>query len=154
MDRKYSNLGDYLNDKQIRQILRKEPVTEWSQSLEPTPDYKSRDHIVKLPKLERGFYRVFVSSLPQFNSRQNNKVVQAPFWVSDNVLLIRSRGTSIEGLLVDARDGNPVSEAQVKVYKKGNEGRYQEFTTLKLISQVNSVTLNEAIGATAHLLTM
>ena len=58
-------------------------------------------------------------------------MVQAPFWVSDNVLLIRSRGTAIEGLLVDARDGNPISEAQIKVYKRGNEGRYEEFTNLK-----------------------
>ncbi|MEE2924687.1 MAG: hypothetical protein VX619_07905, partial [bacterium] len=57
LDLKYSNLGDYLNDKQIRQILRKEPVAEWSQSLEPTADYKPRDQIIKLPKLERGFYR-------------------------------------------------------------------------------------------------
>ena len=57
LDRKYSNLGDYLNDKQIRQILRKEPGRVES-ILEPTADYKPRDQIIKLPKLERGFYRI------------------------------------------------------------------------------------------------
>tara|TARA_Y100000589_G_scaffold67746_1_gene59417 strand:- start:3053 stop:9061 length:6009 start_codon:yes stop_codon:yes gene_type:complete len=131
LDRKYSNLGDYLNDKQMRKILREEPVAQWNQVLEPTSDYKFRDQIIKLPKLTRGFYRVVVSGLPQFNARQNNKVVQAPFWFSDNVLLIRSRGAVIEGLLVDARDGKPVYKAQIEVYKKGNEGRYQKFLTLQ-----------------------
>ena len=69
------------------------------------------------------------------------------------MLLIRSRGTSIEGLLVDAR-WKPRFGGSGKGLQEGNEGRYQEFTTLKLTSQVNSVTLNEAIGTTAHSLTM
>ena len=129
--RKYANLGDHLNNKQIRKILREEPVKEWSISLKPTHDYKHQEQIIKLPELDRGYYRILVSGLSQFTSRQNNQVVQSSFWVTDSVLLIRSRADDIEGMLIDARDGNPVSETQIKVFKKGSEGRYVDFTTLQ-----------------------
>lgn len=103
-----------LNEAGRRELLSRTPALTWSNSLPATVDFKQ--HAIGLPApetLEPGFYLIVASHDPDF-SAEDNVVSYTPVWVSDLGLIVRNRAGLIEGFVLDALTGEPVSGATVR----------------------------------------
>lgn len=114
---------DYLDDKDRKSILEKEPALEWSHKLPPTLDFKERIEEIPAPKnLKPGYYYIIASHQPNFRQK-NNQLSMADVWVSDLALIIRSRERKIEGFVLWANSGEPIQGAQINAWYSDNNGR-------------------------------
>ena len=111
MKKKYGS-PNYIEDDEIKKMLYKEPLKQWSVDLAKTTEYKNKSVEVEIPSLKQGFYRVFASWKETFSS---SKMVQySQFWVSDITLVTRNRSGKPDGFVLYAMSGNPVKNALVK----------------------------------------
>jgi uncharacterized protein YfaS (alpha-2-macroglobulin family) len=114
---------EHLNDEERKALLARRPVLEWSAALPATKNYLARTHEVPAPeKLEKGFYFIAASVDPKFGD-QNNQVVLTDVWVSDLALILRPRQGLIEGFVLNAISGEPVSGAEVTAWQLNNQGK-------------------------------
>jgi hypothetical protein len=116
----------YLSDKQRSELL-SNPAREWNADLPPTADYQ--EHTLELPApkgLKPGFYFIVASHDRSFG-KQDNQVSFAPIWVSDLALVVRERHYegAIDGFVLEARTGEPVTGATVRTWTRDGEGRLQ-----------------------------
>ena len=105
----------YINDDELKTILRIQPALEWSEDLPATTDYQSRTEMLPAPEdLEKGFYFIIASYDPSFGENDNNVSV-ARIWVSDLALVVRSlyKERTVEGFVLDANSGQPLVKAKV-----------------------------------------
>jgi hypothetical protein len=111
--------GASVSQEQLSALLAQEPARQWSADLPATMDYKSRTETLAVPGgLTRGFYYVIAGHDPSFQ-RDNNQVSVTMVWVSDLALVVRqvAQDGAIEGLVLDARTGGPISKAAVTRWK-------------------------------------
>lgn len=104
-----------LTDKDRDALLAKEPALEWSAVLPATDDYKQRTELLPAPQgLAKGSYLLIASHDPEFR-KTDNKISVAPIWVSDLSLVVRDlyREAAIEGFVLNANSGSPISGAKV-----------------------------------------
>ncbi|UCF14744.1 MAG: hypothetical protein JSW59_15125 [Phycisphaerales bacterium] len=104
-----------VNKDELPDLLGIQPVLEWSADLPATTDYQQRTEKIAAPEgLEKGFYFIIASHDPSF-AKSDNQVSVARLWVSDLALVGRSpnKGGPVEGLVLDARSGEPVAGATV-----------------------------------------
>ena len=119
LERGNYNAGD-LTDQQRRDMLARTPVLSWSAKLPPSTDFKEKTFDVPAPeKLKPGYYYIVSSHEEGFGSR-NNPISMADVWVSDLAMVTRTRDGNIEGFLMDANSGEPVSGATVSVWHQDN----------------------------------
>jgi uncharacterized protein YfaS (alpha-2-macroglobulin family) len=112
----------YLNQQEQRDVLAKTPALEWSEKLPPTDDYKEKVFTATAPdKLKPGFYFIVASHDPNFGQTEN-QVSVADVWVSDLALVTRERDANIEGFVLEANSGEPVSGAEISVWHLDNQG--------------------------------
>lgn len=130
LNQDWANPGDHLREQELRLLLRKEPLAQWSVGLQDTPDYKLSSEEIKLPPLKHGYYRLLVSHHENFERSSQNKITHSAFWVTDTTLLIRRLRTTIQGLVLDSRDGKPLQGRTVELYKRGDRGRYSYFQSV------------------------
>ncbi|MEW6160915.1 MAG: MG2 domain-containing protein, partial [Verrucomicrobiota bacterium] len=104
-----SDLSDEKNP-----LLKKKPVAEWKQRLPSTPDFKWRQTKARLPKLRPGCYLIVASYRPDF-AFEKNRVFATIVWISDLALVIHPFEKRIEGVVLNAISGDPISNAQVEV---------------------------------------
>ena len=131
LEQKYGSLRDSLSKNEYMRLLSSNPLKEWEVDLKPSQEYKSINQTIGLPELDRGYYRVLVSGSPNFDERSNNQLQHAAFWVSDSVVLMRNLGSTIDGMIIDARDGKPVVGAEIQVYKRNRDGFFIENIQLR-----------------------
>jgi len=96
-------------------LTRYKPVLQWEEALPATDDYQERTETLPAPEdLEKGFYFIIASHDPSFE-KSDNRVSVARIWVSDLSLVIRSlnRDRTVEGFVLDANSGQPLTEAKV-----------------------------------------
>ena len=111
-----------LSDQERREILARKPVLEWSIDLPPTTDYKEKSFEVPAPgSLTPGYYFVAASHNPKFGE-SDNVVSLSEVWVSSLALVTRTREGRIEGFVLQAASGEPISGAQVAVWHLDNQG--------------------------------
>ncbi|HWH70885.1 MAG TPA: MG2 domain-containing protein, partial [Candidatus Sulfotelmatobacter sp.] len=85
-------------------------------------DYQEKS--VELPapdKLKPGYYFIAASHDPKFGESEN-MVSMADVWVSDLSLVTRSRNGQLEGFVLEANSGEPISGAQVAVWHLDQNG--------------------------------
>ena len=107
---------EYLDDRERKALLAKEPVQQWSADLPATEDYQERLEELPAPKgLKPGFYFLIASHDPGFGDK-NNVVTFTDFWVSDLALVTRTKnGEGVtEGFVLNAITGDPIANAQVR----------------------------------------
>jgi len=117
--------AEYLDDAEQRDLLARKPAQQWSVELPPTDDFQERLHEIDSPQnLKPGFYYLVASHDPKFGER-NNQVSYTPFWVSRLALVMRSRwgDNTLEGFVLDAASGQPIAEAEVRVWIMGDRNR-------------------------------
>ena len=119
---KRHNRPENLSDKERREILARKPALEWSAKLPPTTDYKEKTFATPAPdSLKPGFYFIAASHDPKFGEG-DNIVSMTDVWVSDLALVTRTRDGRIEGFVLKADSGEPVTGAEVSVWHLDNQG--------------------------------
>jgi hypothetical protein len=109
-----------------RELLAQPVAHAWSLQLPPTPDFKERRESVSPPvNLGPGFYRVLASCREDF-ADTDNQVWLMDLWVSDLALIMRARPGRIEGFVLEARTGEPLAEAQIRVWMQERDGRWEQ----------------------------
>ena len=92
------------------------PAAQWSVELPPTPDYKPHRAFVTPPLSGPGLYVVVASARQDFGARAN-RIVSADILVGDLVLVTRLETSVIEARVLTGESGEPVSGAEVTLYK-------------------------------------
>jgi uncharacterized protein YfaS (alpha-2-macroglobulin family) len=119
---KHHNRPENLSDKERREILALKPALEWSSKLPPTTDYKEKTFATPAPdSLKPGFYFIAASHDPNFGEG-NNIVSMTDVWVSDLALVTWMHDGLIEGFVLKAGSGEPVTGAEVAVWHLDNQG--------------------------------
>ena len=109
---------------QQKRLLAKRPTLAWSVDLPKTTDYQERLEEIPAPQgLQPGFYFLLASHDPTFGDT-NNQVTYTSFWVSDLALVMRTHRTEsfLEGLVLDAIGGGPISGAAVQAWRYERRG--------------------------------
>jgi hypothetical protein len=134
-DRKNYGLKDDIWNEEIKKSLTKKPIKEWSVDLAETLDFKEKEMEIDLPNLNYGFYRLFVSSDPSFNSVQdklNAQLSHTSFWKTDTLVLLKSQSGKVIGFTIDARTGAPLENKSVTIYQNKYDNTKQMMVTEKV----------------------
>ncbi len=119
---KRHNRPENLSVEERREILTNAPALKWTAKLPPTDDFKEKTLDVAAPEnLKPGYYFIAASYDESFGE-QDNIVSMADVWVSDLALVTRSRAGRIEGFVLEANSGEPVSAAEISVWRLDNNG--------------------------------
>ncbi len=119
---KRHNRPENLSDKERREILARKPALEWSAKLPPTTDYKEKTFATPAPgSLKPSLYFIAASHEPKFGEG-DNIVSMTDVWVSDLALVTRTREGGIEGFVLKANSGEPITGAEVSVWHLDNQG--------------------------------
>ncbi len=119
---KRHNRPENLSDQERREILTRKPALEWSAKLPPTTDYQEKTFETPAPdSLKPGFYFIAASHDPKFGEA-NNIISLTDVWVSNLALVTRTRTGRIEGFVLEAGSGQPVTGAEVSVWHLDNQG--------------------------------
>ena len=111
-----------LNDAERRELLAKTPALEWSAALPATTDFKQRTELVPGPTtLKPGFYFIIASHNKDFSEREN-QVTYADVWASELALVVRPHNQRIEGFVLEANSGEPVTGAEVMSWHLDDQG--------------------------------
>jgi hypothetical protein len=111
-----------LSEQERRDILAKSPAQTWSAKLPPTADFKEKTFEVGAPEnLKPGYYFIAASHDETFGEKENI-VSMTEVWVSDLALITRRRDGNIEGFVLEANSGEPVSGAQISVWHLDQNG--------------------------------
>jgi uncharacterized protein YfaS (alpha-2-macroglobulin family) len=118
-------LPNQFNQADVDGLLKMPPVASWDADLPPTTDYRNASHDVSPPKgLKLGYYIVLVSTRQDFSDTEN--IVSATeVWVTNLALVIRqsSRQGKLEGFVLNAESGEPISGAKVRVFRREENNR-------------------------------
>ncbi|MBF0227158.1 MAG: hypothetical protein HQK76_17065 [Desulfobacterales bacterium] len=116
--KKKYNYPNSIEEKDFNKLLSKTPDKEWSVELPKTPDFKENSIEIDVPKLPLGYYRIFASWEADF--KNSSMVQQTWVWVSNLSLITRNINGKIDGFVVDAVSGEPVSDAKVWIIFREN----------------------------------
>jgi uncharacterized protein YfaS (alpha-2-macroglobulin family) len=114
------------------EILKGKPTHAWESAVPETPDFNLRSEKVTTPKgFEPGFYMVFASADGEFREGQSPTYATG-VWVSELALVMRhgEPDAPTGGMVVNARTGEPVEGAKVRVWtwvhhqKRNNVNHY------------------------------
>jgi hypothetical protein len=115
-----NNRPENLSEQERREFLAKAPALAWSVKLPPTPDFKEKTFEAGAPQtLKPGYYFIAASHDEGFGER-DNIVSMTDVWVSDLALVTRTRAGNIEGFVLEANSGEPVSGAEISVWRLDN----------------------------------
>lgn len=121
---------------QMRQeLIGQKPSLVWSQDLPATEDYLPNELNMTVPdSLSPGFYVLLASGNESFTD-QDNLVMANEFWVSPLAVVLRTggRAAEAEGFVLDADTGEPLKDAQVRVWTRKRTGREYKWTEGKAV---------------------
>ena len=119
-----------LNRGDRRELLDREPVRRWSESLPATPDYQERVESIAAPlDVAAGSYFLIASQDRAFDE-SDNQISFAEVWVSRLALVTRG-GSGAGGLVLDAVTGEPHFGAEVKAWRWDRRNGYRELSTVR-----------------------
>jgi uncharacterized protein YfaS (alpha-2-macroglobulin family) len=148
LQRQYTR-PETLNEKERREILDKAPALTWSATLPPTTDFKEKTFDVGAPeRLQPGFYFIAASHDQNFGET-DNVISMTDVWVSDLAMVTRTRAGQIEGFLMQANSGEPVSGADISVWHLDQNGNGNRVADPKLVTDENgffSMKPNQVAG--------
>ncbi len=121
------NLYSGFDDAERKELLSKKADLEWSAELPATTDFKEHGEKLTAPKgLKPGFYFIVASHEASFDGN-NHPVSVVPLWVSDLALVMRQHPYEgpVEGMVLKALTGEPVTGANVRAWARNREGWLQ-----------------------------
>ncbi|MCX6878224.1 MAG: MG2 domain-containing protein, partial [Verrucomicrobia bacterium] len=100
----------------MKRLLTRKPVREWSVDLAPTADYLSKTTLLAIPPdLPKGYYELVSSTVEGFPFKDNH-LQRARIWISDLAIVTRSQAGILGGWVTDALSGEPVKGAKVELW--------------------------------------
>ncbi|MBX3745941.1 MAG: hypothetical protein KF833_11600 [Verrucomicrobiae bacterium] len=110
-----------------RALLARSPARTWSHPLPATPEYQERLTRLPVPEdLPHGFHYLLASRRADFAEEQN-EVTFSALWISDLAVVLRSRAGRWEGLVLEARSGEPVPGATIAIRYHDARGQRRSF---------------------------
>ncbi len=106
--RKYFNR---LTKEEIEELLTQKPIDEWQVELPETKDLKEKYFEIDIPALEQGHYWIFASWEPDFIT--SSMATYTCLTVSNLTLVSREQLGTFNGLVLDAKTGEPLKDAMV-----------------------------------------
>ena len=108
--------------KNASSFCKRRPPINGPLTLPATTDYREASRDLPAPEqLKPGFYFLLASGRPDFGP-DDNEVSVTSIWVSDLALVVRPRGGNIEGFVLAAESGDPVTGAQVRAWIRDRQG--------------------------------
>ena len=112
--------AEQLDSQSRAALLTTKPALEWSAELPATTDYKERVEKISAPEdIASGSYFLIASANKAFNAT-DNQISFCEVWESKLAFITRrdsSTGT-IDGFVLEAESGKPISEATVKAWRR------------------------------------
>ena len=105
-----TSLKDFLSSREL--------VKSFDISLEPGNDYKTKNKIVDLPKLDKGFYWLVCSMKSDF-SAEGNMINYSSLQITDLAIISKSFDNKgdLQFFVVDSVTGKPVEGAEITIYE-------------------------------------
>lgn len=125
--------AENLDQNQRSNLLKQNPLHAWPHDLPATEDYKQRTEELPAPKeLKPGSYFLVASHNEKFTD-VDNQISFTEFWVSDLALVIRThQGDGVlEGFVLNAITGDPLSGADVRGWQRGNRNQLVSIPAVK-----------------------
>ena len=116
-----------LSGDQKRNLLARPPVRQWSVDLPATDDYRERTEPIESPEdLALGSYFLIASHNESFSDRENH-VSFTEVWVSRLAVVTRNHGGrgKMDGFVLDAKSGEPMPGARVRVWERNPQNVFQ-----------------------------
>lgn len=112
-------------------LLARKPAKAWTQTLPPPGDYKESTFSFTVPKdLEPGMYALLASADPSFG-KAGTPVMMEPVRVSRLALVMSDpQDDEQRGFVLNAKEGTPVADARVHVWKYTQKPNYEEIGTV------------------------
>ncbi len=107
----------WMSDDDVRQLIVRKPVAQWSAVLAATADYKTRKALVNVPALAPGFYRILASFDKSFSWGDKNRIQASSIWVSELGLITSGIEGKVGGYAVLNGPGRPVPGAEAALYR-------------------------------------
>ena len=123
----------------IQNELRKESVKSWTQELPVTKDYRSHTTEIKIPELPLGYYVVFISDSPDFNTTKTIKY--KPIWIT-NLSYITNENPSTgntDMYIMDRITGKSIGLVNITIYKQ----QYNNISRDYDIKEVRKITADK-----------
>ena len=122
----------YRGKDQLLKYLKNPEVHSWSVDLPDTKDHQSHATEISIPKLQKGFYMVFISDHSDFE--KTDHLEYQTIWVSNLSYITNSESETgtFELYVLDREKGTPVSEVNVTTYRTEYEGRDREYIIKKM----------------------
>lgn len=114
---KDSHSPNAINYDDYEKILQSEYSAEWSKSLEPGDDYKTKHDWTKMPDVAPGVYYLAASVKSDF-SHSKNCLLILPVSVSKLGMIIRKKPPYTEVFMVNNVSGAPMSGIKVEGYRR------------------------------------
>jgi uncharacterized protein YfaS (alpha-2-macroglobulin family)/tetratricopeptide (TPR) repeat protein len=125
LNQEWADPDDYIEEEELKGLLRQKPVQSWSANLPVVKDYKAGKTTVTIPELPFGFYRLLVSGREDFKEMPDNQILYNGFWVTNTMLLLRNVESNIELMVLNATTGEPLSGEAVQTFRRNQQGRYR-----------------------------
>ncbi len=132
-----------------KELIGKHPDRQWSHDLSPTEDYLSTNARFEVPDdLEPGFYFLIASPDRQFGE-EDNRVLVHEFWVSPLALVLRTGQSAgkIEGFVLDADSGDPISGARVRFWRRQRQLRKNQWIEQRIVVRTDKNGLFRIAGS-------
>lgn len=131
----------YSGDRLIDELGKRKAVYEKELDLTDPKDFNNHSIEVMIPKLEKGFYYVVLSSAKNFKGEEE-AVTYLPFWSTSITYQDRKNNGFNEVLVSDRKTGKPLEGAKVEVfYEKYNYTlrKYEQKTLGKFVTNKEGV---------------
>ncbi|HLE10336.1 MAG: hypothetical protein A2504_04435 [Bdellovibrionales bacterium RIFOXYD12_FULL_39_22] len=141
LSRKWRDLDDRLDEKELSKLLAIPPTAEWSVDLEETKDYLEKEIDLKIPQLQNGHYRIFASTERQMEKHDSTSSAlhHSSFWRTETMLLVKGMPTDsaghnkVTGFVLNAKNGTPLSGQKINILQRNNskEGIYEKIAEVR-----------------------
>ncbi|MFA5195191.1 MAG: alpha-2-macroglobulin family protein, partial [Bacteroidales bacterium] len=108
----------YYDEKIVKQLIKLNPLKQFSIDLTNPGDYQSHATEIKIPELESGFYVVLIGT--DINFTYNTEALSyATFWVSNLAYLKRSLlNGNVQFIVTNRENGTPLKGVTAQVYNE------------------------------------
>ena len=116
----------------LKSELNKPSVLKWEQELPKTTDHRMHSVEIKIPKLEPGYYIIFVSSDSQFRLTEDIKFKS--IWITNLSYITSSNkaGGYTDMFTINRESGKPVGGVDITIYQRHYDNNNHVYTINKV----------------------
>jgi len=127
-----ANTNRYNLKEYIQNELRQKEVKSWIQDLPDTKDHRKHTAEIKIPELPLGYYIIFASDDPSFNTSKTVKY--KPLWVSNLSYITKENpaGGNTDLYILNRETGKSMGDVGIKIFQQQYNNRNRSYTLNKI----------------------